>query len=178
MTRLTLLHLLLAVALAGCATGQSPSPAASGTAEPSSGVGTSPIASAAPGSSTGDPVSALIDALQAAGASVTELGAFSPDPLPGRGARLCVSGQQVSVYVYETPEEREDVASRIDPTDPSNVGTAIIEWAGKPTFWQQDRFIVLYLGSDPTVTAGLTSVLGEPFAVGQGRDPGPARHAC
>ncbi len=178
MTRLTPLVILLAAALAGCAASQSLSTAASGTPEPSRAVGTSPIPSAAPGSSTADPVSAMIDALRAAGATVTELGPFSPDPLPGRGSRLCVSGQQVSAYVYETPQEREEVASRIDPTDPSNVGTAIVEWAGKPTFWQQDRFIVLYLGSEPMVTAGLTSVLGAPFAVGQGRDPGLARHAC
>lgn len=83
----------------------------------------------------------------------------------------------MGVYVYPTPEEREAVAARIDPTDPSNLATPIVEWAGSPKFWQADRIIVLYLGSEPGVEAGLISVLGQPFARGQGRDPGPNRHS-
>lgn len=109
---------------------------------------------------------------------MTLLDAFNPDPLPGRGVRLCVGGQEVSVYVYPTPEERAAVAARIDRTDPSNVGTAIIEWRGDPTFWERDRLIVLYLGRDPGTEATLTEVLGAPFASGQGRDPGPGGHDC
>lgn len=105
-------------------------------------------------------------------------GAFSTEPLGGQGIGLCVAGQQVNVYVYPTPEDRAASAARIDPIDPSNLGTAIIEWAGNPKFWQADRLIVLYLGNDPAVEAGISSVLGAPFARGQGRDPGPNRHLC
>jgi len=90
-----------------------------------------------------------------------------------------MAGQQVDVYVYETEQERAAVAGKIDPTDPSHFGTdVIIEWAGNPRFWQQDRIIVLYLGNDPSVEAVITSVLGQPFARGQGRSPGPDRPAC
>ena len=93
--------------------------------------------------------------------------------------RLCLEGQQVSVYAYETEEQADAVARSIDPRDPSHVGrTMIVDWAGNPTFWQRGGLIVLYLGSEPDVTATLTSVLGQPFASGPGRDPGPARHAC
>ena len=109
---------------------------------------------------------------------VRETGGISTEPLGGEGVGLCVAGQQVSVYVYSTPEEREAVAARIDPTDPSNLGTSIVEWAGNPKFWQADRIIVLYLGSDAAVESGISAILGQPFARGQGRDPGPARHAC
>lgn len=109
---------------------------------------------------------------------MTDLGAFNPEPLGGRGVSLCVAGQQVSVYVFDTEAEAATVADRIDPADPSNLGTTIIEWAGNPTFWQRGGIIVLYLGSNPAVKAGLTSILGQPFASGQGRDPGPGRQAC
>lgn len=107
-----------------------------------------------------------------------ETGAFSTEPLGGQGTGLCVAGQQVRVYVYQTAEDREAVASRIDPTDPSNVGTSIVEWAGNPKFWQAARIVVLYLGSDPAVDSGISTILGPPFARGPGRDPGPDRHAC
>ena len=123
-------------------------------------------------------VSAFETALRAAGAEVRSTGDFSTEPLGGKGTELCVAGQQVSVYVYPSVEERAAVAARIDPTDPSNLGTSIVEWAGTPWFWQDDRLIVLYLGSDPTVRSGISAVLGLPFARGQGHDPGPNRHSC
>ena len=107
-------------------------------------------------------------------------GSFATDPIGGEGISLCVEGQVVNVYVFPTVEEREAAASRIDPDDPSNVGTAMIEWAGNPRFWAADRLLVLYLGRDPAVEAGITSVLGSPFARGEGRAPlpGPDLNAC
>ena len=168
--------IVLALALVVGACGAATSPSPSGAAAPSGAGGLAPSAS---GQGQGDSaVTGLVDALRTSGATVTDLGAFNPEPLGGRGVRLCVAGQQVSVYVYETADGRAAVAGRIDPTDPSNLGTTIIEWAGNPTFWQLDRLIVLYLGRDPAVKASLTSILGQPFASGQGRDPGPDRHAC
>lgn len=146
---------------------QEPSPVVSATAAP-----------APPNTPAADPVAAFGAALQAAGATVGDLGAFNSGPLGGRGVRLCVAGQQVSVYLYEIEEERVAAATTIDPQDPSHVGRAIIEWAGNPRFWQRDRIIVLYLGGDPAVEAGITSVLGSPFARGQGRGMGPDTYAC
>lgn len=142
-----------------------------------------PVSSDAPvsppaGISVGDPVAAFVASLQAAGAEVSATGDIETAPLGGQGVGLCVAGQEVRVYVYSTPEERQAVAARIDPTDPSNLGTSIVSWAGDPKFWQGDRILVLYLGTDPAVESGLTSVLGQPFARGQGRDPGPRGHAC
>ena len=109
---------------------------------------------------------------------MTDLGAFNPDPLGGRGARLCVAGQQVSLYVYATEQERAAASARIDPNDPSNLGTAMVAWAGNPRFWQRGRILVLYLGNVAAVEAGITSVLGEPFARGRVRAPAPDRNAC
>jgi hypothetical protein len=109
---------------------------------------------------------------------VTDRGAFNPDPLGGRGVRLCVAAQQVSVYLFPTEQEREAASARIDPNDPSTLGTAMVEWAGNPRFWQRGRIIVLYLGDAAAVEAGITSILGQPFARGHGRAPAPDRNAC
>ena len=116
--------------------------------------------------------------LEAGGATVTNLGTFNATPLGGSGVLLCVDDQQVRVYEDDTEHQRAAAALLIDPADPSNLGTTIIEWAGNPKFWQRDRIMVLYLGSNPAVEAGITTVLGRPFALGNGRDPGPDRHRC
>ena len=166
--------LLFATLLAaGCAGVTSPSPLASELP-----TGSGPIASAPSVGSDTDPASAFEAALHAAGAQVQRTGEFNTEPLGGKGLGLCVAGQEVSVYLYATPEDRAAVAARIDPKDPSNLGTSMVEWAGNPKFWQADRLIVLYLGSDLAVESGITSILGQPFARGQGRDPGPNRHSC
>jgi hypothetical protein len=124
-------------------------------------------------------VSPLIADLRRAGASVIQLGPFSTDPLGGRGEQLCVAGQEISAYVFSTEEEASAIARTIDPKDPSKIGNAlIVEWAGNPKFWQRGPVIILYLGSNPAAEAGLTTVLGPPFASGLGRDPGAAAHGC
>ena len=124
-------------------------------------------------------VSALITDLRDAGASVAELGPFETDPLGGRGAHLCVAGQEISAYVFPKDDEASSIAQTIDPRDPSKIrNDLIVEWAGNPKFWHRGPVIVLYLGSNPATEAGLTSVLGPPFAAGLGRDPGAAAHGC
>lgn len=169
MLRLAMVPLVAVLTLA-CAAPALPSRSASGPSDVEATSASSPAS---------DPVAALAEALRAAGATLTVLGSFPTDPLGGRGTRLCVSAQEVRVYAFETEADQAAVATKIDPTDPSMIGASmIVEWAGNPTFWQQGRLIVLYLGSDPAVEAGLSSVLGQPFAKGFGRDPGPGQHDC
>jgi hypothetical protein len=92
---------------------------------------------------------------------------------------LCVDGQVVNVYVFPSVEEREAASRGIDPDDPSHIGTSVVTWMGNPRLWQAERVIVLYLGRIPAVEAGLTSILGEPFARGQGAPAvGPDLSAC
>lgn len=50
--------------------------------------------------------------------------------------------------------------------------------AGNPKFWQRGRILVLYLGNDPAVEGDINTVLGQPFARGQGLAPGPDLSAC
>lgn len=127
----------------------------------------------------GSAVSTLIADLTRAGASVTELGPFNTDPLGGRGARLCVEGQELRAYVFDSDAEASAIATTIDPTDPSKIGRGlIVEWAGNPKFWQRGPLVLLYLGSNAAVEGGIATVVGPPFAAGRGRDPGAAAHAC
>lgn len=82
------------------------------------------------------------------------------------------------MYTYETDDEVAAAVSQINPTDPSQVGTSMVSWAGAPRFWRADRMIVLYLGDSPAIELGLTSVLGDPFAEGKGRGSVLNRHDC
>lgn len=113
----------------------------------------------------------LVAQLRAAGAPVTETGAFAPSPLSGRGVLLCLAGEPVRVYEFASAAERSAVASRIKPDDPSKIGTSVVDWAGRPRFWQRDRILVLYLGENTATEALLTSALGPPFAKGPGGAP-------
>jgi len=82
---------------------------------------------------------------------------------------VCANGKDVRVFAYATDQERAAAATMIDRDDPTNVGTAIVDWDGWPQFWQRDRIIVLYLGQDQATIDLLTDLIGEPFAQGQAR---------
>lgn len=149
-----------------------------GPATPSPVLLSTPTAAPASPAPSSDSVGAFGSALQDAGAEVREIGPFSPEPLSGSGTILCVDGQEVRVYAYATEDELAAAVSQINPTDPSQVGTSMVSWAGTPRFWRANRMIVLYLGDSPAIELGLTSVLGEPFARGDGRDSVLNRHSC
>ena len=114
----------------------------------------------------GNGVGGLISALAAANAPVRQAETFDPTPLRGQGVLLCVGREEVRVYVFASEQERATAATSIDPSDPSHVGTSIVEWMGNPRFWQRDRILVLYLGTDAPTDRLLTSVMGPPFARG------------
>lgn len=140
------------------------SPSASVSAASASGIPSSD--EPGPPSPAGDGIERLRADLERGGANVDELGTFDLDPMPfdARGVRLCVDGQQVDVYVYRTEQERTADAALIDPDDPSHIGPAIVSWQGQPTFWERDRVIVFYQGSDKALARQLTSLLGPPLA--------------
>jgi hypothetical protein len=150
--------LLLAVLLIGCQT-------AASTAS------TAPTAWSPSPSPTADGPEGLIADLEAAGADAKLGDLFSPDPLTGQDVVLCVGAEPVRLYVFGSVGDRVQAASRIDPKDPSNMGTSIVDWNGAPRFWQRDRMLILYLGTNADTEALLRGILGQPFASGIGRPP-------
>lgn len=134
----------------------------------------------APSASPVDDLTGLITALEDVGARVDDQGAFRPGPevLGNRGRTLCVNNQKVLLYLFSSPAEASEVAGRFDREDPSNLGTAVIEWTGDPRFWQARSMIVQYAGPDPTIENTLTRVLGSPFARGGGREPAAVSFSC
>ncbi len=118
-----------------------------------------------------DPIAALVRDLRATGVEAHAGDEFVADPLSRRGVVVCVAGEAVQVYIFDTPDQAAAQAAMIDPRDPSNVGTAMIEWAGEPKFWLREELLVLYLGNDQAAADALLTVLGEPFAIGRGRPP-------
>jgi hypothetical protein len=167
MLRLIAVLFLLAACSVGGPTVTEPPPS---TVTPS----TTPNASASPASDVG----ALIALLAGARLDAREEAEFDASPLGNRGILVCVGDEPVRVYVYPTADEAAARARTINPRDPSNVGTAIIEWAGQPKFWLHDRLIVLYLGTEQPVIDALLATLGDPFAVGLGRPPLPGPEEC
>lgn len=176
-TRLTF-ALVIASSVSACSGAQAPlTPTPSSSASPTASptptlppvvVHTSPPPSESPPDH--GPLGFISDLL-ALDVDAREDSTFDGEPISRQGLAVCVEGEVVQVYIFGTPQEAQTAASHIDPRDPSNVGTAIIDWAGEPKFWLRDRIIVLYLGQDEEVQTALVSVLGDPFARGLGAAP-------
>ena len=110
----------------------------------------------------------LFAELNGAGVSADQVDTFATDPLGGTGTLICVGSEEVRLYLFDDEAAAAEVATRIDPADPSNLGNAIVEWVGRPRFWQREPMLVLYLGEDVDTEDLLEELLGPPFAEGAG----------
>ena len=111
----------------------------------------------------------LIADLADAGVEAEVAESFDGEPIAPVQTLVCAGGQGLRVFPYATEQDRAAASAQIDPTDPGNVGTALVDWDGWPKFWQRDRIIVLYLGRDVGTIQLLTELMGEPFAQGENR---------
>ncbi len=181
--RTTAAFLLVAMALiaAGCGGAVAPSSSPRSSIPPTLTPGATgtpagqsePTVSATP--SPSEPrhgIQGLVDDLTDAGVDAAVRDTFDGEPLAVQQTIVCADGEDVRVFVYGSEPEAAMAAAMIDPNDPTNIGTAIVEWDGWPKFWQRDRIIVLYLGRDEATIETLTNLMGERFA--EGRD-GPRR---
>ena len=164
--QLARLLVVVALALGGCAgAATTPSPL-----PPSSGPASNPPALIFP-TAPADGPDALTAAFGAAGTE-THLGPpFVADPFQAHGVVMCLAKEPVRLYVFGSVRERMEAAAKIDPTNPSNIGTSMVDWNGRPRFWARDRLVILYLGEDAATEALLVNALGQPFAAAQGRPP-------
>jgi hypothetical protein len=107
-----------------------------------------------------DTAADLVRALQEAGAQATpSQGALAAD-LGGVGSVWRVSGAEIQVYEYGSPQAREMVSKRLDPAAAMPEG---LPGRGRPNLWATGRLIVVYAGSDGGLILLLSGLLGDPL---------------
>ena len=123
-----------------------------------------------PGSQSG-PVhdyASLVDALRAAGATVTPDGPASASLFSTSAVFILVNGERVQVMEYPDDAAADADAAQISAdgsTFRRGAGAIIhVDWVAPPHFYKQGRIIVLYVGSNPDTIAMLDAVLGPQFA--------------
>lgn len=170
------LALTVVFLLGACSGATAPlgSPTSSPGSPPAASPSIAPVISPGP---TDGPDKLVVD-LEAAGAAAHVGSLFAGDPFDARGGLLCVGKEPVQLYVFGSVRDREAAGKKIDPANPANMGTTMVDWNGRPRMWQRDRMIIVYLGEDAATEALLRSILGDPFASGQGRPPLPGPNPC
>ncbi len=148
--KIALFHLVLVAALlvAGCsrtvvARDQSPTP------EPAVSGG----------------VAAWIDALAAAGMSVTQKGEITQPFFTVPGQVITVNGGEVQLYVYGDEAAAKSEAGLVS-ADGGTIGTSAMMWMATPHFYHSADAIALYLGDDAGILAALEKAFGPQFAGG------------
>ena len=154
---LTILLLMVAFVLSGCAGN------AASNSTPTSPA--APTESTATESPTVEDQASFIAALEASGATVETGEPVSQPFFTPEGNGVKVNGTDVQVFEYESAEAMEAEASQVSP-DGGSVGTSMVHWIDTPHFYKAGRIIVLYIGSDETVLGLLERILGPQFAGG------------
>jgi hypothetical protein len=105
----------------------------------------------------------LIDALRAAGATVTIGDAIEQPFVQVSGMQVLVNGADVQVFAYaDEAAARADTAAIADTL--AGKGTTMVSWVASPHAYQAGRIIVLYVGDDTSTLQLLNATLGAPFA--------------
>lgn len=159
------------IVVAGCQTSASPTPTSTSAATPL--VTAAPSPGATPAATGAEGVDGLVAALGDAGVDAKKDDVISTEPIGGLGATVCVGEETLRIYEFIDHEAALAASVKIDRANPSQIGGTIVTWSGKPRFWLRDRIIILYLGEDAATDATLRTVLGPPFAEGEGGMPLP-----
>lgn len=105
----------------------------------------------------------LIDALRAAGATVTVGGQIEQPFLQVTGTQITVNGADVQLFEYADPAAAQaDAAALADVL--AGKGTVMITWVASPHAYRAGRVIALYVGDDAATLQLLQATLGAPFA--------------
>lgn len=121
---------------------------------------------------------ALITALQSHGTTIQQVGAVQQPFFHTQGTRLCISGAQINpatqvqVYAYNDAGTAEmDVhqisrngATVVQRLPNGNSAMTSSNWIAPPHFFQRDRVVVLYLGSNQALLELLSEALGPQIA--------------
>ena len=126
-------------------------------------VGALACASTPARSTVGLDFNGLAEALRAGGATVVT-GEPVRQPffsVPGR--ILVVNAEDVQIFEYDDASAAQADAARVSQ-DGGSIGTTIISWMAPPHFFRRDRLNAIYVGSNASVLAALSSSLGPQFA--------------
>ncbi len=105
----------------------------------------------------------LINALQAAGASVAVKDSIQQPFLQVSGRQVTVDGEDVQVFEYsDTAAAHADALKLADVL--AGKGTTMVNWVASPHAYQAGRLIALYIGDDVATLKQLQHVIGSPIA--------------
>jgi hypothetical protein len=109
-------------------------------------------------------LASLLTALGQAGLTVTQAGAVQQPFLSVPGQAITANGQTIQAFEYPDAAAAARDAAKIQPD--GTIPNTSVMWGAQPHFYRADRLLVIYVGTDATVLAALTSALGAPFATG------------
>ncbi len=78
---------------------------------------------------------------------------------------IYVNGGHVQIFEYASTEDKQKVKSLIY-SDGYKIGNTIHDWIDTPHFFDEDKLLVLYLGTDSEILTIMENLLGEQFAGG------------
>jgi hypothetical protein len=76
---------------------------------------------------------------------------------------VTINGQDVRIFAYDTVAALKEDATKVS-LDGGTVGLASVRWMAPPHFYARSIFLALYVGRDAEITRALESVFGAPFA--------------
>lgn len=114
----------------------------------------------------------LVNALRSKGIIVDTRGSVEQPFLhPRSGTRFQLTGgslsgpAEIQIYEYDSTKDVTADASSIRP-DGSGAANVIVEWIAPPHFFAKGHILVIFVGTDPSLTQVLTDELGPQFAGG------------
>ncbi len=83
--------------------------------------------------------------------------------VPVQGMIMKVNGKAVQVYEFAGAAEAQQFSKSVSK-DGTVIGKAIVGWTEPPHFYMSGSVVVIYIGNDAAVKAGLESAMGKQFA--------------
>lgn len=105
----------------------------------------------------------FVDTLRTQGLSVEPTGSVAQPFFPVPGQTLTVNGQDVQVFEFVNPSDRETFEQDIS-SDGKSIGNTMVQWVAPPHFFSKGKIIVLFLGSDQKLLRQLNAALGPQIA--------------
>jgi hypothetical protein len=105
----------------------------------------------------------LVNALEAAGATVEPGDEIEQAFFTVMGRIIKVNEADVQIFEYESAEAMEADAAQVSE-DGGSIGTTMAMWVEAPHFFKSERILVLYVGEDQAIIDLLESALGPQFA--------------